>query len=79
MGPVEKELRKRVDWPYEELGSREWLSFQAFRVLMDAELSLGAPGPMHYVGRSELAQTGLRALWPDIWSEAIEAAAELGL
>lgn len=79
MGPIERELRRRVGWPYEDRHSREWLSFEAFSVLWDAEKSLGLSGPLRFHGTTDLAQQQLLAMWPDIWSEAIEAAEALGL
>lgn len=76
MGPIETELRKRFDWVADR---SEWLIFQAFSVLHDAELSLGLSGPVRNAGRTDSAQRDLDAMWPDIWSEAIEAAEALGL
>lgn len=76
MGPIEAELRRRYDWIDDHT---HWLSFAAFSVLFDAEVSLGLSGPVRFSGKTPSATAELYSMWSDIWSEAIEAAEALGL
>jgi hypothetical protein len=76
MGPIERELRERNGKP---VRPGNWLSYQAFCLLMGAEESLGLHGPIGWVGRTDEAQAELNAILPDIYSEAIEAAEALKL
>ena len=76
MGPIEQELRCRYDWIDDQTN---WLSFGAFSVLFDAEVSLGLEGPVRNTALNRRAAKRLYGMWPDIWSEAIEAAEALKL
>lgn len=79
MGPIERELRARAALRNLLVDSANWLSYEAFCLLMGAENSLRVHGPIQYSGRTSETQAQLDALWPDIYSEAIEAAEALGL
>lgn len=79
MGPIETELRARGSLRNFRMDHANWLSFEAFQVLAGAERSLGVHGPVAHWGRNEATQAELDALWPDVYSEAIEAAEALGL
>lgn len=79
MGPIERELRERGERLEFRPSQSNWLSYEAWNLLWDAELSLGFKGPTTYTGLSAAVQAELDALWPDVYSEAIEAAEALGL
>lgn len=79
MGPIERELRERASlWNF-RIDQSNWLSLDAFKVLIDAEISLGFRGPVACYGKTDEAQAQMDALWPDVYSEAIEAAEALSL
>ena len=79
MGPIERELRDRARLRNFRMDQSNWLSYGAFCVLWDTEESLGVHGPVRFSGKTDSVQSTLDALWPDIYSEAIEAAEALGL
>ena len=70
MGPVERELRERIDWS--SWGGRWFFSPEAMSVVIGARDSLRFKYP-----NSSFNEWA--TVWPDIASEAIEAAEALGL
>lgn len=79
MGPVEAELRSRAESGALRTNGANWCGLDPWLVLVGAEASLGFEGPVSYAARTEEARVRLEALWPDIYSEAIEAAEALNL